>query len=256
MSVLRISSATFAENGKRGEMVPDSNGYYDVILGGLNVYNTRNEYYSARECMDLFKSSSILMRRVKKKALYAENGHPKLTPGMSHSQFYERVLTIDEKNVCAHIGEISLDTEFGKNNPGTAQRDTIAILGKIAPAGPFANVIERAVKNKLQNLAFSIRSITDNEQLPNGQIEKHLKNIITFDYVTEGGIVFADKQYAPSLESHQEVVVDRELMKEVIEDIIPFFGLEDSEMMIHESVLETISRTKEIKKKDRRIFLL
>lgn len=256
MSILRITAATFAENGKRGEMVSDENGYYDVVLGGLNVYNTRNEYYSARECMDLFNTSSILMRRVKKKALYSENGHPKMRPGMTYNQYYERVLTIDESNICAHIGAISLDTEFGKNNPGVAQRDTIAILGKIAPAGPLANVVERAIANKLQNLAFSIRSITDNDTLPNGRVEKHLRNIITFDYVGEGGIVFADKQHAPSLESYQDVMVDRELMKEVIEEVIPFFGLEDSEMMIHESVLETISKTKAIEKKDRRIFLL
>lgn len=259
MSVLQISAATFAENGKRGEMVPDSNGYYGVVLGGLNTYNTRNEYYSGKECLDLFNASSILMRRVKKKALYAENGHPKMTPGMTYAQFYERVMTIAEDNICSHIGAISLDLEFGKKNPGVAQNNTIAIMGKIAPAGPKADVVERAIKNKLQNLAYSIRSITDNDKLPNGQVEKHLRNIITFDYVGEGGIPFADKQFAPSLESHRDTFidmpVDRELMKEVLNDIMPFMGMEDSDYLIRESVLETVSKTKEIQKKARKIFL-
>lgn len=255
MSILKISAATFAENGKRGEMVPDSDGYYDVVLGGLNTYNTRNEYYSGRECLDLFNASSILMRRVKKKALYAENGHPKMQPGMTYAQFYERVMSIYEDNICSHIGDIDLDLEFGKKNPGAAQSNTIAILGKIAPAGPKADVVERAIKNKKQNLAYSIRSITDNDRLPNGQVEKHLRNIITFDYVGEGGIPFADKGYAPSLESHIDLPVDRELMKEVINDILPHFGMEDSEYLIRESVLETVSKTKKIQKKDRKIFL-
>lgn len=255
MSIMTIGGDSYAVNGKRGIMKPDENGYYDVTMGGLNVFNSCNEYYSAQRCLELFNDASSLMRRIRKKALYAENGHPRKEPGMSYNDYYKRVMSILESNVCAHISSITLDLEFGKKNPDIANKDTIAIMGKIAPSGPFASVISEAVNNPMQNLAFSKRTLTQNETDRRGTVIKHLQTIITFDKVLEGGITFADKHTFPSLESFHEEVIDKELFKEALESQLDNMEFESSEREFHETVLELLSKTKRIDQKNKKIML-
>lgn len=261
MSILTITSATFAENGKKGKLVQDKDGYTDLVLGGLNTYNSRGELYCASEAVKVFAASSALQRRAKKKALYSEEGHPYKTPGMTPEEYYNRILTVLETNVSSHIRSISLDTDFGRNNPGVAQSNTIAILGSIAPAGPKAQSVRDAINNPHQNLAYSIRSFTDVERV-NGVIVKHITEVVTFDRVLEGGIIFADKQSSPALESYsdllhcEDVLVDRELLLETIESKQNIFGLESYEDELLDSMKSIASKTRTIAKKNRTIFTL
>lgn len=186
---------------KKGELKPDSDGYYTVVLGGLNVYNSAGAYYPLASAKALFEESSTFMRRVKSACLKAECGHPKKTPGMSMRDYLGRIMQIEETNVCCHIAEIWLDHENVKDESG---RTVVAIMGKVKPTGPRGDALKAALDNPKENVCFSIRSLTD-DRIEAGVLTKHIKNILTFDWVTEPGISFAKKYHSPALESLTEV---------------------------------------------------
>jgi exonuclease VII large subunit len=45
MDVIKFTETIFTNNNKEGLVKPDENGYYIVILGVLNTYNSAGEYY-------------------------------------------------------------------------------------------------------------------------------------------------------------------------------------------------------------------
>lgn len=200
--MIKFSSTRILPHGKKGVVKPDSNGYYTTVLGGLNCYNSAGAYYPASdEVRALFEDSSILMRRIKKGVLKAELGHPKQLPGMTDMDYYQRIMDIDEKCVCAHISEIWLDESFGKNHPEYNNPNLIAIIGRVAPSGPYGSTLKTAMENPEENACFSIRSITE-DRWERGTTMKTLKTVITWDFVTEPGLALASKYDSPALESY------------------------------------------------------
>lgn len=254
MSVVKFTETVFTENGKKGIITPDSDGYYEMVVGALNSHNSAGEFYTAEGAIDLFNQSSQLMRRIKNGALYSELGHPKRAPGMSLDDFYCRVISIEETNICAHFSEVSLDLDFGKKNPQLNAPNLIAIVAKVKPAGAKANAVQLAFENPKQNAAFSVRGLTENKTV-GGVTERKLTNIVTFDFVTEPGISIADKISAPSLESldHGRVVareltdtlVDKETLREVLTRSMDTVGLESGREM-YADILNSISKGKKV----------
>lgn len=188
---------------KQGILTPDADGYYTLVLGGLNVYNSAGAYYPLKRAEALFEESSIFMRRVRSGCLKAECGHPKKLPGMSMREFISRVMTVEETNVAAHISDVWLDFDGVKDKNGRA---VVAIMGKVKPAGPRGPALKEALDNPKENVCFSIRSLTD-DRVEAGQLVKYLKSVLAFDWVVEPGIDFARKYNAPSLESYEEHMV-------------------------------------------------
>ena len=221
MSQVKFSETIFAAQGKEGRLQgPDSDGYYTLVIGGLNCYNSAGEYYVADGVVEMFQESSHFMRRIKNGALFSEVGHPRKSPGMSHMDFYRRIVDIDEKNVCAHIGEVTLDFSYGRNNAWLKNPDFIAIIGKVKPAGPHAQALERSLQNPKQNTAFSVRGLTDNAEV-RGRVERKLTQIVTFDHVNEPGIAAACKAHSPGLESltvvsQNDVTIQTDLLRRVL----------------------------------------
>lgn len=229
--MLKFTSTALRQDSK-GILKPDENGYYTFILGGLNTYNSAGEYYVAEKAVELFKNSSSLMRRISNGALYSELGHPKKQPGMSLEDFYRRVLTIDENNICGHISEVWLDTEYGKKNPDLNNPDLIAIIGKIKPFGTKANFLKDALENSKQNIAFSVRGLTDNLNR-NGRVERILTEIVTWDCVLEPGIKIANKWNSPVLEDLSDTIVVKEkLLKVAKEELNNKFANENTKDML------------------------
>lgn len=211
MRELRFSSTRLSHTGKKGILTPDANGYYEMPVGGLNAFNSAGEYYTYEGAEKLFRSSSILMRRVDKGVLKSELGHPKPLPGMSDDDYLERVLSIEETNVVAHIKELRLDMNFGRNNPKFRNPDLVAVIAKFKPSGPHGAALEASLQNPDENVTFSIRGLTEN-YAERGQTFRVLRTIVTFDQVTEQGINIANKWDAPALESVSNVLVlDRQL---------------------------------------------
>lgn len=181
---------------KKGILKPDENGYYEVVLGALNFYNSIGAFYPLEPAKKLFEESSSLMRRINSGALRGEMGHPKKQPGMSMRDYVSRILEIHEENVCCHIKEVRLDHDSVKDENG---KPVLAIIGKVKPSGPKGQSLKESLENPDENVCFSIRSLT-HDTMVNGVLQKHLKTIITWDYVLEPGLSVAKKWHAPSLE--------------------------------------------------------
>jgi hypothetical protein len=252
MESVKFTETIFKNKGKKGILTPDSDGYYTLVIGALNTYNSAGEYYTAQEALSLFEGSSQLMRRIKNGALYSELGHPKKDSGMSMETFYNRVLTIDENNVCAHISDITLDFNYGKKNPSLNNPNLIAIIGKIKPAGIKAPALESALANSSENVAFSVRGLTENK-LVNGVVNRTLTNIITWDYVIEPGIAVACKAYSPAVEARsnlteiQDVTIDKAILTKVLKDTTTIIATE-SDRLLRKELLSRLE-TKQTKSK-------
>ena len=79
-------------------------------------------------------------------------------------------------------------------------------MGKVKPSGPKAAILKEALESKHQNVCFSIRSLAD-EQYIRGKRVRKLLDVVTFDFVNEGGVLVASKWDSPATES-----VDNDLM--------------------------------------------
>lgn len=187
---------------KTGKLNVDAEGYYDVVLGALNYYNSNGAFYALEPAKALFDSSSILQRRISKGVLRGEYKHPEMVPGMSKKEYLLRVLKIDEVMVSHHIKEVYLDSETMKDKSGAP---IVCIRGRIKPSGPYGDALAKALENPSENVYFSIRSLTDDYMDGRGQITKNLLEIVTWDHVNEGGINIANKYDTPTLEHFQSL---------------------------------------------------
>lgn len=201
-------TALFGTN-KAGRLKCDADGYYDVVLGALDYWNSAGAFYAFNTAKKLFEDSSALQRRVAKGVLRGELGHPKKLPGMSDRQYLMRILEIDEKCVSHHIKEVTIDQQNVKDKNGNA---IIAIMGRVKPAGPFAEALAASFENPNENTCFSIRSITDDVIDKAGNRIKNLIEIVTWDCVNEPGLQIANKYDCPSLENMMNTKLSPDLL--------------------------------------------
>ena len=197
---------------KAGVLKPDANGRYDMILGALEYPNSVGDIYTLSSAQEFFKEGSALFRRISNGQLRAELGHPKRLPGMDDKQYLERILTIEETNVCAHISDVYIDMNTVKD-PKTG-KPIITIRGKVKPAGPMGQYLKEMLDDPKQNVAFSVRSLTMN-RLVGFRQHKDFTQIVTWDYVNEPGLAPANKYQVPTLESME---ISIETMKEMLDD--------------------------------------
>ena len=181
-------------------IMPDSDGYYPLNIGALNVHNSVNEYYSAEHARKLFGPGTTLDTRARKGVLRSEYGHPRVTPGMSAEMFKMRLHEIYEDRVCAHF-----------QSPRLVDNKThLLIKANVKPEGPNGKYLKESLDNPKANVYFSIRSFSKRIRV-NGKLIKHIKHIVTWDYVNEGGISMASKFHTSSNESFQtreDAVID------------------------------------------------
>lgn len=224
MSNIRFACTSLAGTDKKGVLTPDENGYYTMPIGGLDVFNSAGMFYTYKGAKELFEESSAFMRRVKRGALRGEVGHPKLVPGMSMDDYAQRIIVIDERNVCAHFAEIWLDFDKFKDTNG---KPCVAIMAKVGPSGPHGPMLKKAFDNPNENVCFSIRSFTEDYWVK-GVKFRDLRTIVTFDYVNEPGIHFAEKYKSPSLESIAETVITEGQIRRATERATLAFGQESA----------------------------
>lgn len=189
---------------KVGALKCDADGYYPMVLGALDFFNSAGAFYpNGASAKELFKASSSFMRRVAAASLRGEYGHPRLQPGMTQRDFMMRCSDILETNVSHHIKTVWLDYTSVKGPNG---QPCIAIMGLVRPAGPMGVYLKESLENPEENVCFSIRSFT-RDVMQGGVVHKHLLNIVTWDYVNEPGISVATKWKSPALESLDETEV-------------------------------------------------
>jgi hypothetical protein len=199
MEKLRFS-CTSLSSGVKGILPKDPDGYRKMPVGGLNMYNSVGDYYPYEGVQELFSKSSQFMRRIKTRCLKCEEGHPILLPGMTEDMYAQRILHIEETRVCAHIAEIELDFNSLTDNTG---RPIVAIIARMKGDGIFGPALEKSFDNPLEDVCFSIRALTENRRVV-GTTNRYIRNIITWDRVTEPGLDVARKLRAPSLEGFSE----------------------------------------------------
>jgi hypothetical protein len=186
---------------KKGITKPDEDGYYTLVLGGLECHNNTGAwFYTSQGVKKLFEPGSILRRRIDNGCLRAEVNHPRQMPGEKDDDFFARQLDIDLNNTCAHFKEIWLDEDFGKNHPEYGNPRLIAIMGKVKPEGPKAEILREALTNDRANICFSIRALVQQE-LVRGKVVRTIEELVTIDLVNEGGITVASKWDSPATES-------------------------------------------------------
>ena len=132
--------------------------------------------------------------------LRGEYGHPRYQPGMTMDDFVNRVRDIYEPHVCMHIRKVTVDYTTYRNAQG---QPVITIIGEVKPSGPMGPALKEQFENKHEDVCFSIRSLT-NDEFSMGRVNKHIKLIVTWDYVNEPGLANAHKWNAPGLESYKE----------------------------------------------------
>ncbi|WP_233875006.1 S80 family phage morphogenetic serine protease [Paraburkholderia adhaesiva] len=221
---------------KSGTLKPDANGYYPVVLGGLNMFNSVNQYYPYEPARGFFENSSQFMRRVHSGNLRGEYGHPKRLPGQNIEDYARRILDIDVNNVSHHIAEVTLDFENYKDPDG---RNIIAILGQVKPSGPQGAHLKNSLDNPKENVCFSIRSFT--LDVPVGRtVRRELKNVVTWDYVNEPGLFIASKFNSPALEEIDEMMLSKQQLDRAVavprhlNARAPNIGLESARLTLDE----------------------
>lgn len=197
MNGFSLSCTALLGTNKAGTLKCDAAGYYTVVLGALDVYNSVGAYYPEASAKHLFQQSSSLMRRIASGNLRGEYGHPRQIPGMTMDDFINRVRDIYEPNVCMHIRKVTVDYSTYRNASG---QPMITIIGEVRPSGPMGPALKEQFDNPHEDVCFSIRSLT-NDEYSNGRMNKHMRLVVTWDYVNEPGLAIAHKWNAPGLEA-------------------------------------------------------
>lgn len=187
---------------KVGDLKKNADGYYVMVVGALNMFNSAGMYYDFKAAEHFFKSSSALMRRIEGGNLRGESGHPEYVSGMSNQEYFARLLRIDPKRVVCHFASLTLNFNDYKDEKG---RPIVAIIAEVCPSGELGHVLEKQLANPRENVSFSIRSFTD-DKLVGGIVTRYIKNIVTFDYVLEPGMSVAEKfnKTNPALEAYSD----------------------------------------------------
>lgn len=228
--MIKFTSTKLASKGKAGILKPDADGYYTMVIGGLNMFNSVGEYYTADGARQLFEQSSTFMRRMQNGCLKGELGHPKRLPGMSMDDYLRRIITIEETNVCCHFKEVWLDEQYGKNHPELRNPSLIAIMAKVKPAGPKGSSLKESFDNPSENVCFSIRAFTK-DYAQHGKTIRVLDQIMTFDQVVEPGLHIANKWDIPSLEALTDCIITKAQITKVVSDQMTNVATEDSKQL-------------------------
>lgn len=233
MSNVSYVCEALAGSNKVGKLQCDAAGYYEICIGGFNIENAGRAFYPMIEGVkSLFLESSELMRRVKNGQQRSEYGHPKRQPGESMQSYMARCNRIEETMICSTIKQLDLE-EMKERDPRTG-RAVIAVIARLKPTGPYGDALAKQLENPDENVAFSVRSFTDDRLGPDGRMWKNVRKIVTWDYVTEPGIAIATKYGTPSLESHQDLIVDPDEIREAIRAIKASpFSMESADNLLH-----------------------
>lgn len=200
-ALIHYESTLLQGSSKQGRIRCDPDGYYDVLAGGFDAYNSTNAFYTWESARPYFEGEkAIFRRRVKNGALFGEDGHPTKLPGMTPQEYIVRILTVDADRRSHHIKDFTIDPSLFTNKHGAPIQ---AVWLRIKPMGARAQVVADSLENPHINTAFSIRCLTKDTVHPYTGIKiKTMLEPVTFDYVDEPGISFATKYSNPSLEAH------------------------------------------------------
>ena len=203
---------------RKAIITPDEHGYRPVILGALNVFNSQGHYYTLEKSKEIFEkdSNAFFMNLLRNGQLFSEYGHPNRQEGQSVEEYLARLAIVREDRVCSHIKDIWLDDDYSKYTSTPLAKDTVVIMGSVAPYGNLKQVSEDGFKNPNINTAYSVRGITVNEVIA-GVLHRYFTNINTFDLVFSPGISVASDWNLPKEAAKESLTHTRTLADETFE---------------------------------------
>jgi len=190
------------------KVVPDKDGYYEVILGAFNVRNSAGAIYAFSGVRDILTNKDgVFGKKLLSGRLRCEADHPAREPGMTNEKYIIRNLEISMQHVCAHIKEVSInETKRSENIPGIG--NIVIIKGLVKPTGAFGSGLKDSLDNPAEDTCFSIRSFTVDKMRPDGNLIKTIREIVTWDWVSAPGIRYASKLSSPSVEAMDICSID------------------------------------------------
>jgi hypothetical protein len=230
MGNIVITNTYLPKTGKTGIIKPDADGYRTVILGGFGIANESGIYYEPKSAVTAIKNGPILRRKIEKGMLYGEADHPDLS-GLTDKEAIERMFLISAARRSHTIRDLVIVTDKYKDKNG---QYFPAVEGKVRPSGnEYGKDLEQCFSDPYQNTAFSIRSYLDTTR-STSRI-RYIQYAITWDWITEPGIFYANKYNARACESRNEYDTlelstfrcNDEVIDEIINDIAVHGGTED-----------------------------
>lgn len=218
-TIVAESNITPWSNGARGVLKKDADGYYcGVLVGALGTYNSAREFYVANDIIfNKLLTESIMAKKLAKKVLYVELGHPKryahnangTVQLLTDTEYCNQYMTISDRNHCAHVRSIRIAKA---QSPDKYNNYPYLLYADVKPQGPYADVMEARMQDPNQNGCFSMRWLANKIQTPTG-IVKEVFECVTFDFVGEGGIELCVKDNHLSFEdARPSVVVNRDML--------------------------------------------
>lgn len=180
---------------KGGTLKPDEHGYYTVVLGALDVFNSAGEKYTLTQVSrNTFSPGSKVDQRASEGLLKGEWGHPKPSDYPNLLLFERRVRQIHEDRISHTIRKVYLEEIEYKG------KKVLGIIGELKPCGPYGGYLKEMLDDPHQNVCFSGRYYSNVSKV-NGIIRREIHTCGTWDFVCEPGVYQAKKYASPTLES-------------------------------------------------------
>lgn len=226
-----------AEINLDGEVLkPDSDGYYYINLGAVNVENVSGIFYTGgNEVTRLVTDDETLVGdRVKNKRLFAEISHPvkpkwiedgliskdKAIQNKAKREWAKRTIELRQDRICAHIRSVDvIQTNIVDRLSGTKK---ILFKGWVKPMPPYGAQLLESFQNPNIATSFSIRGLA----MPSVKFGRKTRDLIlisTWDFVTSPGIPGSSDQGTMGYESDDK------------EDLIDILMVETNSETIEES---------------------
>ena len=161
---------------------PDKDGWYTGVVGAL-CHGTHNlNLRSVKKTLE--DPESKVNQQLAGEGLFGEWGTIYFSQYKSLDDAMMRVATIDSKNIALQIGQLWLDESYGQTHPEVYNRDMVAIMGKVRPYGPCADMAEQVLNGTTPGrVTFRALTRTDEMSRPNTNRppESHLFELVTFD---------------------------------------------------------------------------
>lgn len=217
MSIIRFAGERIT-GGRKGIIKPDAAGYYEQCIGGFNIKNAAGIIYSAEHGRKIFAEQGDLMRRLAKRNLRGEAGHPRRPPGMDDKAWFFRCMDIDETRTCVYWAEMALDEAYGRKNPDLGMPEMVGVIARFRPGGVMGDFLAKDMADGETNVCFSFRAFSKPFEA-NGQRYFAMQSLPTVDYVNEPGLEPATKMDSLTMESRDPTLFTSATIKSAMREV-------------------------------------